>query len=110
MNNSIITSIKYPLTIANGNLAVVKNEDVTAQSVKSFLETFKGERFQGDYGIKLYIGTSSNEAEIKSEITQSLTNEFNINFIVDVELNQSGELRIEVRFRDQIIESLITNG
>jgi hypothetical protein len=71
---SIIRGLTYPLTIANGNLAVSVDADLIAQQIRSVVETRYYERvMRADYGIGDYVLEVLDPGLINSAIQNSIT-------------------------------------
>lgn len=99
-----MAAIKYPLEAdKNGNLAVVENS--ISQQILHFCETFKGETIEPDYGLNMYVGESAKNEQIASKIFQDITTEIpGIYFQIKVTVNDTGELEINIYWRENTTE------
>lgn len=103
---AIISGISYPLTIsATGNLEVSDDANLIRDNILSWLETFKRERISPDYGLKFYVGTTENRADIESQIYSDLVREIpDTTFRVNVRLDDTGLLQINVNYAPRQFE------
>lgn len=104
--DNIITGLSYPLEISEGNLKISSNENLIRQHILSWLETFKNERVEPDYGIKMYVGKSQNKSVIESEIFNDLLRNIpDTRFNVKVTDNDTGDLLITVEWATDQFET-----
>jgi hypothetical protein len=76
LSSPSIRGLAYPLSIANGNLAVKTDFDIKAQEIRSVLETRFFERvMRADYGVADHTLDIINPGQINSEFQTSIMQE-----------------------------------
>lgn len=104
----IITGIQYPLAYdGNGNISLSSDIDLKGQAILSWLESFRGERVELDYGVRLYVGSAQYYPSIEGEIVSELKREIpGIIFNIKVTVIDDGELIIDVYWQPQDSEKI----
>lgn len=98
---AIIRSLKYPITLEDGGLAVSEDYDVIKEAIFNVLECRNGELImRHDFGTPNFIFTSvPNPAVICERIRIALTSQIpNVKFQVSGNINEDGIMGVEVQW------------